>query len=168
MSSQIGISGSEPGHLEIERKFLPAGESWRGLAPGRPIRQGYLCLDPERTVRVRISGDRAFLAVKGKNRGAVRIEFEYPIALPDAEYMLEYLALRPLVEKLRHCVPFAGLVWEVDEFLGENSGLVLIEVELASADAEFVKPDWAGVEVTGDTRFYNANLVQRPFRTFGR
>ncbi|MDR1490367.1 MAG: CYTH domain-containing protein [Desulfovibrio sp.] len=167
MDSQIGVGGSEAGHLEIERKFLPAGESWRGLASGRPIRQGYLCLEPERTVRVRMSCDRACLAIKGKNRGAARIEFEYPISLPDAEYMLEHLALRPLVEKLRYSIPFAGLVWEVDEFLGENSGLVLIEVEIASEDAEFVKPDWAGVEVTGDTRFYNANLVQRPFKTFG-
>lgn len=168
MDSQIGISASESGHLEIERKFLPADESWRGLAPGRPIRQGYLCLDPERTVRVRISGDRAFLAIKGKNNGAVRIEFEYPISLSDAEYMLEYLALQPLVEKLRYCIPFAGLVWEVDEFSGENNGLVLMEVEISSEDAKFVKPDWAGVEVTGDTRFFNANLVQRPFRTFGK
>ncbi|MDR0826767.1 MAG: CYTH domain-containing protein [Desulfovibrio sp.] len=151
---------------EIERKFLPANDGWRGLAAGRSIRQGYLCIDPRRTVRVRMSEDQAWLTIKGQSRGAVRAEFEYPIAAQEAEYMLEHLALRPVLEKIRYSISLAGFLWEVDEFLGDNQGLVLIEIELEREDAQFPRPDWLGQEVTGDRRYYNANLLRRPFKSF--
>lgn len=148
---------------ETERKFLLANEGWRGLAPGLPMRQGYLSLDPERVVRVRIAGPRAFLTVKGRPSGISCLEFEYSIPVPDAEAMLAALALGPLVEKVRHAIPFGGLVWEVDEFFGENRGLVLAEVELEHEGQSFDKPGWIGEEVTGDPRYYNASLITRPF-----
>jgi len=143
---------------EIERKFLVTSDSWRGRAVGVTYRQGYLSKDPERTVRVRIAGDDAFLTVKGLTTGNSRPEFEYRIPLADAEAMLG-LCEGPLVEKTRFEIPHAGRVWEVDEFLGDNCGLV----ELASDGDEFEVPDWIGREVSGDPRYYNSNLAITPF-----
>ncbi len=149
--------------LEIERKFLLAGEGWRGLAEGRNYRQGYLCSDEVRTVRVRIAGERGFITVKGKTKGMTRDEYEYEIPLADAEEMLGALCGKTSIEKIRCKIPFAGHVWEVDEFFGENEGLIMAEVELKSEDEAFVKPDWIGQEVTGDRRYNNASLITCPF-----
>lgn len=148
---------------EIERKFLLKTEAWRGPVPGVLYRQGYLCVAEERTVRVRLADGRGFLTVKGKTQGAARTEYEYAIPADDAAAMLDALAQRPLIEKYRYRIPYAGLVWEVDEFLGENAGLVLAEVELTSETQVFEKPEWVGEEVTDDPRYYNANLVGLPF-----
>jgi adenylate cyclase len=148
---------------EIERKFLVRGNAWKALAAGVRMRQGYLSADPERVVRVRIEGDAATLTIKGRTVGATRGEWEYSIPLADAEELLDRLCPRPLVEKFRHRIEQHGMLWEVDEFLGENAGLVVAEIELRSEDQVFVKPDWVGDEVTGDPRYYNANLLRRPY-----
>ena len=153
--------------LEIERKFLLAGDEWRTLATGSQYYcQGYLCADKKRAVRVRIAADRAFLTIKGSG-GVSRLEFEYPLPLEDAKILLERLAEKPLVEKIRHTVPYGDLVWEVDEFLGLNKGLVLAEVELEREDQPIEKPAWAGEDVSADPRYYNASLVTNPYRNWG-
>lgn len=149
---------------EIERKFLPANDGWRGLATPVPLRQGYLCTGAPSAVRVRVSGEQAFLTVKAARSGTSRLEFEYPIPLEEARTMLDSLALKPLVEKLRYTVPYAGLLWEIDEFLGDNQGLVIIEVELSHEEQPFERPPWVGAEVTHDLRYYNASLVAKPFK----
>lgn len=154
--------------LEIERKFLLAGDGWRGLAEGKNYRQGYLCSDEVRTVRVRIAGESGFITVKGKTKGMTRDEYEYEIPLADAEEMLSALCGKTSIEKIRCKIPFAGHVWEVDEFFGENKGLIMAEVELKSEDEAFVKPDWIGQEVTGDRRYHNASLATYPFSRWER
>ena len=150
---------------EIERKFLIANDGWRS-GEGRRYRQGYLSTVKERTVRVRVAGDRGYLTVKGVTRGATRAEFEYEIPPMDAEQMLDTLCERPLIEKRRYAVQYAGLTWEVDEFFGDNEGLMIAEVELESADQKVTLPPWVGREVTDDPRYYNANLVRHPYRTW--
>jgi adenylate cyclase len=149
--------------IEIERKFLLAGAAWRGLGQPTLMRQGYLCADPVRTVRVRIEGERAVITVKSKSVGASRGEWEYEIPVPDAAELLERLCEQPLVEKVRHRIEHAGHVWEVDEFLGENAGLVVAEIELGAEDETFEKPAWVGREVTGDQRYYNSSLIRQPY-----
>jgi adenylate cyclase len=149
--------------IEIERKFLPGHDGWRGLGTPTLMRQGYLCADPVRTVRVRIEGERAVITIKSKNVGASRGEWEYEIPVPDAAELLERLCEQPLVEKIRHRIPYAGHVWEVDEFLGENAGLVVAEIELSSEDEAFEKPAWIGQEVTGEKRYYNSSLIRLPY-----
>ncbi|MDO8048652.1 CYTH domain-containing protein [Janthinobacterium sp. SUN211] len=149
--------------IEIERKFLLAGDAWRGLGQSVLLRQGYLSSARERVVRVRIEGEQAMLTIKGANVGATRGEWEYPIPLADAAELLDGLCEQPLIEKVRHRIEHAGMVWEVDEFLGANAGLVVAEIELASEDQLFEKPDWIGAEVSGDARYYNANLIRHPF-----
>lgn len=152
--------------IEIERKFLLANDLWRDGAAGTLYRQGYLCTDPGRTVRVRVGGDTAILAVKGGGDGLARAEFEYRIPLAEGLQLLDSLCLRPLVEKYRYRVPFGGLTWEIDEFLGANAGLLLAEVELERVDQPVPLPPWVGREVTGDPRYYNARLVRHPFGTW--
>ncbi|MGK5080860.1 CYTH domain-containing protein [Janthinobacterium sp. HLX7-2] len=149
--------------IEIERKFLLAGDAWRTLGQPVLLRQGYLSSARERVVRVRIEGGQAMLTIKGANVGASRGEWEYPIPLADAVELLDGLCEQPLIEKYRHRITHAGMVWEVDEFLGANAGLVVAEIELASEDQPFDKPDWIGAEVSGDARYYNANLIRHPF-----
>ena len=149
--------------VEIERKFLLQGDAWRGLGQAVLLRQGYLSSARERVVRVRIEGEQAMLTIKGANVGATRGEWEYPIPLADAVELLDGLCEQPLIEKVRHRIEHAGMVWEVDEFLGANAGLVVAEIELASEDQPFEKPDWIGAEVSGDARYYNANLMRHPF-----
>ena len=149
--------------LEIERKFLVTGSSWRAGASGVFYRQGYLCVDPERTVRVRQAGSRAFLTVKGASIGSARSEFEYPLPVEDAAQMLDELCLKPLIEKERYQIGYAGMTWEIDVFSGENAGLVLAEVELESPDQQIELPPWAGREVTSDPRYYNASLIRNPY-----
>ena len=146
---------------EIERKFLVVGDAWR-TADGTRIWQGYLNRDKDRTVRVRVAGEHAFLTVKGATKGATRAEFEYEIALADAEQMMS-LCDGPVIQKVRHRVAHAGFTWEVDEFFGDNAGLVVAEIELTSEDQPFAKPTWVGREVTNDPRYYNSNLAAQPY-----
>ena len=148
---------------EIERKFLVKGDAWRGQNAGKRYRQGYLSTVKERTVRVRTVGDKGFLTVKGITVGASRSEYEYEIPVADANEILDWLCERPLVEKTRYRIPHGGLVWEIDEFEGENRGLVTAEVELKDEQQAVKPPNWVGQEVTGDPRYFNANLVAKPF-----
>ena len=151
---------------EIERKFLVASEDWRALARGSRYRQGYLSTVKERTVRVRTIDDKGFLTVKGITVGATRSEYEYEIPAADADEMLNDLCEKPIIEKNRYKIPLGGVTWEVDEFLGTNDGLIVAEVELQSEDQSFPKPDWIGEEVTDDPRYFNSNLIARPFSTW--
>ena len=154
---------------EIERKFLVYRDRWHpDAAGGLRLRQGYLSTDPARVVRIRTAGDGAYLTVKGVTTGIERAEFEYPIPTADAEQMLHDLCLQPLIDKRRYRVPFGGRVWEVDEFGGANAGLVIAEIELASADERLELPPWIGEEVSADPRYFNANLIARPYRTWPR
>jgi len=153
--------------IEIERKFLIAKggleEACRLDGEGVPYAQGYLSRGTGRTVRIRIAGSAAFLTVKGPVTGISRAEFEYEIPINDARQML-MLCDGPVIEKIRRRIPHCGHVWEVDEFMGENEGLAVAEVELATAD-EFIEiPSWIGKEVTGDPRYYNSNLTVHPYR----
>lgn len=147
--------------VEIERKFLVTGDAWRNTAAVY-FCQGYLNRSKERTVRIRVAGEQGFLTIKGKSSGASRTEFEYEIPLADAKQML-LLCDGPLIEKYRRKISYEGMVWEVDEFLGANEGLVVAEIELESEDQPFTKPDWVGEEVTQDARYYNSNLSANPF-----
>lgn len=153
---------------EIERKFLVCSMGWKVGAVGIPYRQGYLCRQEARTVRVRIAGDEAYLTIKGQALGIARLEYEYPIPLAEASELLDRLCLKPLIEKTRYRIEYRGRVWEVDEFSGENQGLVVAEVELESPDQPLELPDWVGEEVTHDPRYLNANLVEHPFSRWGK
>ena len=148
---------------EIERKFLVRDRSVLDGSAGVPYRQGYLSVDPARTVRVQRAGEHAFLTVQGIGDGPSRAEFEYEIPLEDAEALLAICLPSPIV-KTRHRVEAGGRTWEIDVFAGENAGLVVAEVELPVADAVVTIPEWAGEEVTGDERYYNSSLARRPFR----
>ena len=148
---------------EIERKFLVIGEAWRGLAQGTLYRQGYLNSAKERTVRVRTVGDKAFLTIKGLTVGASRVEYEYEIPFEDGNFLLDNLAEKPIIEKKRYRIPQGKFVWEIDEFFGENQGLIVAEIELESEDEAFDRPEWAGQEVTGDPRYFNSNLIRLPY-----
>ena len=148
---------------EIERKFLVKGDAWKALAPGIRYRQGYLNSSFDRTVRVRTIGDQGFITVKGPNNGIARLEFEYVIPADDANERLTELAEKPLIEKNRYRILRGKHVWEGDEFLGDNAGLVVAEIELGSVDEPFEKPEWIGEEVSGDPRYYNSNLVAHPY-----
>ena len=146
---------------EIERKFL-VKDSWQPQSTGIKIAQGYLSTVPERTVRVRIKGEKGYLTIKGKNVGVSRAEYEYEIPRQDAEEMLQ-LAEQPILVKTRYLEQQGEFTWEVDVFAGENQGLVVAEIELPAEDAEFSRPAWLGQEVSGDVRYYNANLIKCPF-----
>ncbi|WP_045767850.1 CYTH domain-containing protein [Xanthomonas albilineans] len=156
--------------IEIERKFLVAGDGWRTTTHAViPMAQGYLN-DPlalasgaeKASVRVRLQGEQAFLNFKSRELGHTRQEFEYPLPLGDARALLA-LCVGGLIDKRRHLVQHQGHLWEVDEFLGDNAGLVVAEIELDSADERFARPDWIGAEVTDDRRYYNAALAAHPF-----
>jgi adenylate cyclase len=149
--------------IEIERKFLLRDDTWRVPGEGSHYRQGYLSTEPGRSVRVRTAAGKGYLTIKGKTENARRAEYEYVIPVADAVAMLDTLCKRPLIEKTRYRIEYQGLVWEVDEFEGENAGLVLAEVELAAADQEVALPAWVGEEVTSDPRYYNASLIANPF-----
>jgi len=152
--------------FEIERKFLVVGDAWRNQGTGVPYRQGYLTTQPERTVRVRIAGDRGFVTIKGVTEGIARREYEYAIPLAEAQELLDYVCDRPLIEKIRYRIPLGEHVWEVDEFFGENQGLVMAEVELTDPDEAIQLPDWAGEEVSHDPRYFNAYLIRHPYSTW--
>lgn len=150
--------------VEIERKFLVRGDGWKTDRGVRFI-QGYLNCDAERTVRVRIAGDKAFLTVKGINAGAVRQEFEYEIPIADAEQLLR-ICEGALIEKTRHTVVHAGMTWEIDEFHGANDGLTVAEIELEDPEQTFDRPAWVGPEVTADARYFNSSLAVKPYSSW--
>jgi adenylate cyclase len=148
--------------FEIERKFLVKENNWRN-GQGTMYRQGYLNTDENRNVRVRVIDDRGYLTVKGISKGASRVEYEYEIPKAEADAMLDNLCEKPLITKKRYKIEFKGFVWEVDEFLGENQGLIIAELELESEDQVFIKPEWIGEEVTEDPKYFNSNLIHHPY-----
>ena len=149
---------------EIERKYLVRDHSWRAHARARVrYEQGYLANTEHCSVRVRIGGGEARLNIKGATVGASRLEFEYPVALEDARVMLRELCPASVIEKTRYLVPHGDREWEVDVFEGDNAGLVVAEIELGDPSEPVALPPWAGEEVTGDVRYYNASLALTPF-----
>jgi CYTH domain-containing protein len=151
---------------EIERKFLVKSSEYKNLAKGVSYRQGYLSTVKERTVRVRTIADKGYLTIKGITVGASRVEYEYEIPANEADDMLTNLCEKPLIEKNRYKVAQGSLTWEIDEFFGDNDGLVVAEIELESEDQEFAKPSWIGEEVTSDPRYFNSNLTKNPFKNW--
>ncbi|NLR80639.1 CYTH domain-containing protein [Chitinophaga eiseniae] len=149
---------------EIERKFLVNGAQWqRAEKPaGEHYRQGYLLLDPDKTIRVRLTPTKGFLTIKGKSTGATRAEFEYEIPMEEASTLLDQFAIAEL-SKIRYTLTYKDKVWEIDEFLGDNAGLLVAEIELESEDESFERPEWVSEEVTTDARYYNANLTTMPY-----
>lgn len=153
--------------IEIERKFLVANDSWRNHADtGTVYRQGYLIGAKQASVRVRIEGDKAFLNIKSMTLGVTRQEYQYPIPVDEANELLNTLCEKPLVEKTRYKLPYAGHEWEIDVFAGENTGLIVAEVELTSEHESIELPPWVGIEVSEDPRYYNVNLVKHPYSTW--
>lgn len=152
--------------VEHERKFLVVGSEWRRGARAFPIRQGYIKDSGKMTVRVRRVGDTALLTIKSRSKGRSRVEFEYPIPVEHADYLLTWGCERLPIEKVRHELVHAGRCWEIDEFQGANKGLVLAEIELANPDEPIELPPWVGREVTGDARFSNSHLYVHPYRNW--
>ena len=149
---------------EIERKFLIVSDAWKAsVVRSVRYRQGYLCPVDTSSVRVRVSDDMAYLNIKSATLGVERLEYEYPIPLSDAHEMLDRLCRKPLVEKTRHFVEHAGHCWEIDVFEGDNTGLVVAELELQTTDEAFERPAWVGEEVSHEARYYNVCLVDRPY-----
>lgn len=153
--------------IEVERKFLIRDDGWRAAADdGIVIRQGYLTNEQGLSVRVRQKGDKGYLTIKAGRDARSRYEYEYEIPLADAQELLSRHAQGGTLDKRRHHVRHGGHVWEIDVFAGQNQGLLIAEVELKSADENVDIPAWAGPEVTGDPRFFNAYLVRRPFKSW--
>ncbi len=153
---------------EIERKFLVTSEAYKNEAHKHTrIVQGFLNTNPERTVRIRIQGNDGFLTVKGKSNqsGLTRFEWEKQISQAEAEELL-HLCEPGIIEKTRYAIDFEGHTFEVDDFKGENEGLIIAEIELGSETEPFSKPAWLGKEVTGDVKYYNSNLSKNPFKTW--
>lgn len=156
--------------IEIERKFLLRDDSWRsGVSASAVFKQRYLPFrsGPEHlSGRIRIAGSRAWITIKSAVKGFSRDEFEYEIPLEDAEQMLERFCTGNTVSKIRHTVEYLGYRWEIDEFLGENAGLIVAELELESENQRFPIPPWLGEEVTGDYRYSNSVLAENPYSTW--
>jgi adenylate cyclase len=151
--------------VEIERKFLLKDQSWREIAEqGKSYCQGYLSEAGPGSVRVRIEGSQAKLNIKSATLNMSRLEYEYDIPVIDAREMLDSVCIKPLIEKTRYHVWFAGKCWEVDEFIGENQGLIVAEIELENEQEALTLPDWVGEEVTADPRYYNVSLVKHPYK----
>ncbi|MCG7925932.1 MAG: CYTH domain-containing protein [Candidatus Thiodiazotropha taylori] len=150
--------------LEIERKFLVVNDKWKdSVISEAVIKQGYLATTEQASVRVRVDGDAANINIKGRTVGISRREYEYPIPLDEAQELLDHLVSGAAIDKVRYKVRCGEHIWDLDLFHGANQGLVMAEVELGREDEAFVMPEWAGEEVSGDTRYYNANLVKHPF-----
>ncbi|MAA69376.1 MAG: adenylate cyclase [Deltaproteobacteria bacterium] len=149
--------------MEIERKFLVLNEDWKEGATGTFLHQGYLNRHPQRSVRVRVKGQQAFMTIKGMVSEISRFEYEYPIPPADAGHMLKELCEPPTLEKTRYLVKYEGMCWEIDEFHGENVGLVVAEIELENEEQPFAKPPWLGEEVSQDSRYLNINLSRHPY-----
>ncbi len=152
---------------EIERKFLLKDSSWKNFADeGTAYSQGYLVGSKHASVRVRIQGERAFLNIKSATLDIKRQEFEYEIPMDDATEMLETLCDKPLISKTRYHIKNENHLWEIDVFEGDNKGLIVAEIELSDKNEAFVKPDWLGLEVSDDERYYNVCLVNHPFKNW--
>jgi adenylate cyclase len=149
--------------IEIERKFLVDTRKWVPTVQGTQLVQAYLSIEPNPTLRVRISGEKAFLTIKGRTKSISRPEFEYEIPLEDAHEMIK-MAISYPVEKIRYEIMQEKFLWEIDVFSGKNEGLVMAEIELESEDQEFPRPDWLLAEVTGDRKYYNSYLSVHPFQ----
>lgn len=148
--------------MEIERKFLVLGDSWKTGARGTLYQQGYLSIESGRSVRVRIAGEKAWLTIKGETQSISRPEFEYDIPVEDARELMA-LCLPGIISKTRYLVPLGAHCWEIDVFEGDNAGLVVAEIELQDEREDFEQPAWLGREVTDDARYYNASLTGNPF-----
>lgn len=154
--------------LEIEHKFLVSSTIYRTLSEPVLYRQGYLAVLPDKIIRVRTAGNKGFITVKAKVTNLTRKEYEYEIPLPDAEKMLSEMCISPIIEKERYRIYYEGFIWEVDEFLGDNAGLVVAEIEVKKEEEVFAKPGWVGEEVTGIPRYLNSNLSKQPFNTWNK
>jgi adenylate cyclase len=151
--------------IEIERKFLLKNDDWRALVShSTEIRQGYLAPPTKASVRIRLDGEQANINIKSATLGMHRLEYEYPIPRDEAIEMLDQLCEQPQIAKQRHRVKWGEHIWEIDEFFGDNSGLVVAEIELATEDEAFDMPQWIGAEVTDDKRYYNVSLAKHPYR----
>jgi len=150
---------------EIERKFLVNHNKWQDLTKpeGKQLRQGYISSDPNKTIRVRIADKQAWLTIKGISVGATRLEYEYEIPLEEAAELLDNFSENEL-EKTRHEITYAGKLWEIDVFSGDNDGLIVAEIELQAEDEQFDLPDWIAEEVTHEKKYYNSNLTKHPFK----
>ncbi|SDP79829.1 CYTH domain-containing protein [Mucilaginibacter sp. OK268] len=153
--------------IEIERKFLVDHEQWRILnkPEGKHYRQGYILSDDIKTIRVRVTDEHGYITIKGKTKGISRLEYEYTIPVNEGVELLNNFAVSEL-EKIRYCISYEGKVWEVDDFLGENQGLLVAEIELEDEAETFKLPQWITVEVTGDKKYYNSALSIEPFNTW--
>jgi len=152
--------------IEIEKKFLLLYLPTSLLVNGTLIRQGYMINKKNMVARIRLSGDQGFLTIKGATCNASRKEFEYPVPKQDAREMLLLFCKEPLIEKIRYQIQFKGFEWVIDEFSGDNQGLVVAEIELDSIDQPFEKPDWIGKEVTHEPKYFNSNLIEKPYSTW--
>jgi CYTH domain-containing protein len=153
--------------FEIEHKYLIKYDLWSKVIPdeSKPVKQGYVSATPVSSVRVRTMGDKGYVTIKGKSSNASRLEYEYEIPLSEAEEMLATFCSQDII-KTRHYVRHGDHIWEVDEFHGLNSGLIVAEIELSSVDEKYELPPWVDVNVTADKRYTNANLVLKPFSTW--
>ncbi|NJM11681.1 MAG: CYTH domain-containing protein [Synechococcaceae cyanobacterium SM1_2_3] len=152
---------------EIEHKFLICDERWRSqVERSARMRQGYLTSNARCSARVRIADGYGFLNLKSGTIGIQRSEYEYPIPLAEAEEILDTLCEKPLLEKTRHYLHFGAHLWEIDEFSGDNAGLIVAEIELSRPDEPFARPDWLGADVSHDLRYYNSQLARHPYRTW--
>lgn len=151
--------------LEIERKFLVDKSKWSNIEKNNKtfIKQGYILTDPNKIIRIRQTSSKSFITIKGLNVGATRHEYEYEIPSEDAEELIDKFSVTS-ISKIRYIINLKNKKWEVDEFLGENEGLIIAEIELRDEDEEFELPDWVGAEVTWDEKYYNSNLSENPFR----
>jgi adenylate cyclase len=155
--------------IEIERKFLVDHDKWKQLAKpkGTHFRQGYVLSDDNRTIRIRVTDKHGYITFKGASSGISRPEFEYEIPIEEGLELLKGFALSE-IEKVRYCIEYDGKVWEVDEFAGDNSGLIMAEIELTHEEEIFKKPYWATAEVSDDERYYNAYLSTHPFKNWDK
>lgn len=153
--------------IEIERKFLIDKEKWQSFEkpPGENYRQGYLLTDPNKTIRVRQTPDKGFLTIKGLSKGATRSEYEYEIPYEDAEELLNQFSVAELTKK-RYKILIDDKLWEIDEFLGDNKGLIIAEIELKSEDEYVNLPKFIDCEVTSEEKYYNSNLVIHPYKSW--
>ena len=150
--------------LEIEHKFLVNNDGWKEhVREFIDYQQGYLCSDKKRSIRVRISDNKAWLNLKSATIGTSRQEYEYEIPLDEGKEILALLCVKPIIEKTRHFVPYQQHLWEVDVFDGDNTGLIVAEIELSEVGEDFSKPSWLGKEVTEELKYYNNSLCINPY-----
>ncbi|NLL04963.1 MAG: CYTH domain-containing protein [Clostridiaceae bacterium] len=153
---------------EIERKFLVKDSNFKKMCTGQLYKQGYLNSDPNRTVRLRLVGNKGYLTIKNKGNGLTREEFEYEIPYSDAQEILQGICERPFIEKTRYIFNYQGHVWEIDEFHRENEGLIIAEIELENENENFPVPEWIGEEVTYDYKYTNSSLVTNPYKKWNK